>query len=70
MHFENFKTEEGSDGITILDDADHIIKELSGDNTPDDIQIQPNGNHIVLRFRSDSTITDNGFLIRYDFTEL
>ena len=64
LHFEQFKTEEGSDGITISDDDGHIITEISGGNTPDDMQLQT---HIVLRFRSDSTITDNGFLIRYDF---
>ena len=73
LHFEDFKTERYYDQLFIYDVVEEnlvydetLLEKLSGEDTPDHIQLHEN--KIRLIFVTDSSNTKKGFRIRYEGT--
>ena len=70
LHFDAFKTEDCHDGMSIYDGQqvlwwkpEELRAEMCGDIVPSDVV--SNNNTVMIRFRSDETVTDIGFKLRY-----
>ena len=75
LHFEDFKTEKYHDELSIYDVVEEnlvsdktLLEKLSGEDTPDPIDLHEN--KIRLIFVSDSSATKKGFRIRYEGTSI
>ena len=73
LHFEDFKTEENYDELFVYDVVEEnlvsdetLLEKLSGEDTPDHIELHEN--KIRLLFVTDSGVTGKGFRIRYEGT--
>ena len=75
LHFEDFKTERYYDQLFIYDVVEEnlvsdetLLEKLSGEDTPDHIELHEN--KIRLLFVTDSGVTKKGFRIRYEGTRI
>ena len=75
LHFEDFMIEEYHDHLFIYDVVEEnlvsdetLLGKLSGENTPDHIELHEN--KIRLIFVTDSSVTKKGFMIRYEGTSM
>ena len=75
LHFEDFETERYHDVLSIYDVVEEnlvsdetLLETLSGEDTPDHIELHEN--KIRLLFVTDSGVTKKGFRIRYEGTRI
>ena len=70
LHFDEFKSEECHDGMSIYDgetvkwwEPEELRQELCGSSIPGDVE--STGDTLLITWSSDESISDKGFVLRY-----
>ena len=66
IHFYSFKTKDAGDKVIITDLFDNTVSQFSGSSIPSDTISK--GKKIKIRFESDGSGREKGFVLKYDMT--